>query len=54
MKILVTVKRVIDPNLKVNIKTDKSDVDLNNTKMAINPFCEIAIEEAVQIGRAHV
>lgn len=49
MKILVTVKRVIDHNVKVKIKTDNSDVDLANTKMAINPFCEIAIEEAVRL-----
>ncbi|WP_019529427.1 electron transfer flavoprotein subunit beta/FixA family protein [Dasania marina] len=49
MKILVTVKRVIDHNVKIKIKTDKSDVDLSNTKMAINPFCEIAIEEAIRI-----
>ena len=49
MKILVTVKRVIDHNLKVQIKSDNTDVDLVNTKMAMNPFCEIAIEEAVRL-----
>ena len=49
MKILVSVKRVIDYNVKVRIKADHSDVDLANTKMAINPFCEIAVEEAVRL-----
>ena len=49
MKILVAVKRVIDFNVKVRVKADQSDVDLNNVKMALNPFCEIAIEEAVRL-----
>ncbi len=49
MKILVPVKRVIDYNLKVRVKDDHSDVDLKNAKMAINPFCEIALEEAVRL-----
>lgn len=49
MKILVAVKRVIDYNVKVRVKADQSDVDLNNVKMALNPFCEIAIEEAVRL-----
>lgn len=49
MKILVPIKRVIDYNVKVRIKADKSDVDLTNLKMAINPFCEIAVEEAVRL-----
>ncbi|MDY6891133.1 MAG: electron transfer flavoprotein subunit beta/FixA family protein [Pseudomonadota bacterium] len=49
MKVLVTVKRVIDYNVKVRVKSDHSDVDLNNVKMAINPFCEIAVEEAVRL-----
>lgn len=49
MKILVSVKRVIDYNVKVRVKSDNSDVDLNNTKMALNPFCEIAVEEAVRL-----
>ncbi|MDD7804730.1 MAG: electron transfer flavoprotein subunit beta/FixA family protein [Endozoicomonas sp. (ex Botrylloides leachii)] len=49
MKILVSVKRVIDYNVKVRVKPDNSDVDLTNVKMAINPFCEIAIEEAVRL-----
>ena len=49
MKILVPVKRVIDYNVKVKVKSDNSDVDLSNLKMAINPFCEIAVEEAVRL-----
>lgn len=49
MKILVTIKRVIDFNVKVRVKVDNSDVDLANVKMAINPFCEIAVEEAVRL-----
>ncbi len=49
MKALVAVKRVIDYNVKVRVKSDESDVDLANTKMAINPFCEIAVEEAVRL-----
>lgn len=49
MKILVAVKRVIDYNVKVRVKPDNSDVDLTNVKMAINPFCEIAVEEAVRL-----
>ncbi|MBE8215320.1 MAG: electron transfer flavoprotein subunit beta/FixA family protein [Endozoicomonadaceae bacterium] len=49
MKALVTVKRVIDYNVKVRIKPDGSDVDLTHVKMAMNPFCEIAIEEAVRL-----
>ena len=52
MKVLVTVKRVIDYNVKVRVKPDHSDVDLNNVKMAINPFCEIAVEEAVRLKEA--
>ncbi|MFT6389373.1 MAG: electron transfer flavoprotein beta subunit [Cellvibrionaceae bacterium] len=49
MKILVAVKRVVDYNVKIRIKEDNSDVDLANTKMSMNPFCEIAIEEAIRI-----
>jgi electron transfer flavoprotein beta subunit len=49
MKILVTVKRVIDYNVKARVKADNSDVDLANTKMALNPFCEIAVEEAIRL-----
>lgn len=49
MKIIVAIKRVIDPNVKVRVKEDHSNVDLENTKMALNPFCEIAVEEAVRL-----
>lgn len=49
MKVLVTVKRVIDYNVKVRVKSDQSGVDLANVKMAMNPFCEIAVEEAVRL-----
>ena len=49
MKILVAVKRVIDYNVKIRVKADHSDVDLTNVKMAMNPFCEIAVEEAVSL-----
>ena len=49
MKILVPIKRVIDYNVKIKVKSDNSNVDLTNTKMATNPFCEIAIEEAIRI-----
>nr|WP_299380097.1 electron transfer flavoprotein subunit beta/FixA family protein [uncultured Halomonas sp.] len=49
MKVLVAVKRVIDYNVKIRVKTDHSDVDLTNVKMAMNPFCEIAVEEAVRL-----
>lgn len=52
MKVLVAVKRVIDYNAKVRIRADHSDVDLSNTKMAMNPFCEIAVEEAVRLKEA--
>ncbi len=49
MKILVTVKRVVDYNVKVRVKPDGSGVDLSNVKMAMNPFDEIAVEEAVRL-----
>ena len=49
MKILVPIKRVVDYNDKVRPLSDSSDVDLNNVKMAVNPFCEIALEEAVRL-----
>ena len=52
MKVLVPVKRVVDYNVKVRVKPDNSGVDLNNVKMSVNPFCEIAIEEAVQLKEA--
>lgn len=49
MKILVPVKRVVDYNVKVRVKADHTDVDLANVKMDINPFCDIAVEEAVRL-----
>jgi electron transfer flavoprotein beta subunit len=49
MKVLVPVKRVIDFNVAVRVKSDRSGVDLANVKMAINPFDEIAVEEAVRL-----
>ncbi|WP_105189666.1 electron transfer flavoprotein subunit beta/FixA family protein [Pseudoalteromonas sp. T1lg48] len=52
MKVLVPIKRVIDYNVKVRVKADNSDVDLANVKMAMNPFCEIAIEEAIRLKEA--
>jgi electron transfer flavoprotein beta subunit len=52
MKILVAVKRVIDPNVKVRIKSDQSGVETANVKMAMNPFDEIALEEAVRLKEA--
>ncbi|ANG61822.1 electron transfer flavoprotein subunit beta [Marinobacterium aestuarii] len=54
MKVLVTVKRVLDYNVKVRVKADRSDVDLANVKMSLNPFCEIAVEEAVRLREAGV
>ena len=49
MKILVPVKRVVDYNVKIKVKNDNSGVDLENVKMAMNPFDEIAVEEAVRL-----
>jgi electron transfer flavoprotein beta subunit len=49
MKLLVTVKRAIDSNVKARVKTDQTGVDLANVKMAMNPFDEIAVEEAVRL-----
>ena len=49
MRILVSVKRVVDYNVKVRVKADNSGVDLANVKMSMNPFCEIAVEEAVRL-----
>ena len=54
MKVLVPVKRVVDYNVKIRVKPDKSGVDLSNVKMSVNPFCEIAIEEAVRLKEAGV
>ncbi len=52
MKILVPVKRVVDYNVKVRVKTDGSDVDIANVKMSMNPFDEIAVEEATRLKEA--
>ena len=52
MKALVAVKRVVDYNVKVRVKTDGSDVDIGNVKMSMNPFDEIAVEEAVRLKEA--
>ena len=52
MKILVPVKRVVDYNVKIRVKPDQSGVDLANVKMSMNPFCEIAVEEAVRLQEA--
>ncbi|MBU1775575.1 MAG: electron transfer flavoprotein subunit beta/FixA family protein [Gammaproteobacteria bacterium] len=54
MKILVAVKRVVDYNVKVRVKADQSGVDLANVKMSMNPFDEIAIEEAVRLKEAGI
>ena len=55
MKVLVPVKRVIDYNVKARVKADGSCVDLANVKMSMNPFDEIAVEEAVRLkeGKEH-
>ncbi|MCQ8185003.1 electron transfer flavoprotein subunit beta/FixA family protein [Parvularcula maris] len=52
MKVLVPVKRVVDYNVKVRVKSDQTDVDLANVKMSMNPFDEIAVEEAVRLKEA--
>jgi electron transfer flavoprotein beta subunit len=54
MKILVPVKRVVDYNVKVRVKPDQSDVDIANVKMSMNPFDEIAIEEATRLKEAGI
>jgi electron transfer flavoprotein beta subunit len=54
MKILVSVKRVIDPNVKVRIKSDGSGVEMNSVKMAMNPFDEVAVEQAIQLKDAGI
>lgn len=51
-RILVGVKRVIDYNVKARVKPDGSGIDLSNTKMSMNPFCEIAVEEALRLREA--
>ena len=52
MKVLVPIKRVIDFNVKVRVKADATGVDIANVKMAMNPFCEIAVEEALRLREA--
>ena len=52
MKILVPVKRVVDFNVKIRVKPDGSGVDLTNVQMSMNPFCEIAVEEALRLKEA--
>ncbi len=52
MKILVPVKRVIDANIRVRVKSDNTGVETTNVKMAMNPFCEIAVEEALRLREA--
>ena len=52
MKALVAVKRVVDFNVKVRVKADGSDVEIGNVKMSMNPFDEIAVEEAVRLKEA--
>ena len=53
MKILVPVKRVVDYNVKVRVKKDETDVELDNVKMSMNPFDEIAVEEAIRLKEAN-
>ncbi|MBU2017550.1 MAG: electron transfer flavoprotein subunit beta/FixA family protein, partial [Alphaproteobacteria bacterium] len=52
MKVVVPVKRVVDHNVKIRVRTDGSGVDLSNVKMSMNPFDEIAVEEAVRLKEA--
>ena len=52
MKIIVGVKRVLDYNVKARVKADKSGIELANVKMSMNPFDEIAVEEALRIKEA--
>ena len=52
MKILVPIKRVVDYNVRVRVKSDESGVELANVKMSVNPFDEIAVEEAVRLKEA--
>ena len=54
MKVLVAIKRVVDPYVKVRVKSDGSGVETNNVKMTMNPFCEIAVEEAVRLKESCV
>ena len=52
MKVLVPIKRVVDYNVKIRVKSDNSGVELANVKMAMNPFDEIAVEEAIRLKEA--
>ncbi|BAT57999.1 electron transfer flavoprotein subunit beta [Variibacter gotjawalensis] len=52
MKVLVPVKRVVDKDIKIRVKGDGSGVELANVKMSMNPFCEIAVEEAIRLKEA--
>src|SRR3990167_3472996 len=54
MKILVTVKRVIDPYVKIRVKPDKTGVEVKNVKMSMNPFDEIAVEEAIRLREQQI
>ncbi|MCK6263432.1 electron transfer flavoprotein subunit beta/FixA family protein [Vibrio sp. ZSDE26] len=54
MKVLVSVKRVVDPYVKVRVKQDGTGVETANVKMTINPFCEIAVEEAIRLKEAGI
>lgn len=54
MKILVPIKRVVDYNVKIRVKPDETGVDLANVKMSMNPFCEIAVEEAIRLQEAGI
>ena len=49
MKVLVPIKRVVDYNVKIRVKSDNSGVELSNVKMSMNPFDEIAVEEAIKL-----
>ena len=53
-RVLVAVKRVVDYAVKVRVKKDKTAIELKNTKMSMNPFCEIAVEEAVKMKEGKV
>ena len=52
MKVLVAIKRVVDYNVRVQVKPDGSGVAIDGVKMSVNPFCEIAVEEAMRLKEA--
>ena len=54
MKILVTVKRVIDPYVRIRVNTDQSEIETRNVKMAMNPFDEIALEAALRLRESQI